>query len=101
MFHHFPGFAAYDCNYGFIRACSVYAMNAQSPHPFVVRHPMSLGDAIAAMFRGKPKRKPLGMNAPALRPPFKTASSDELFSAPKQASRDSAQDRFTQLVGPH
>ena len=77
------------------------AMNEHSHHPFTVRHPMSLGDAVAALFRGKPKRKPLGVDPPALRPPFKTASSEDLSSDPRQDSPDSAPGRFTQLIGPH
>jgi len=76
-------------------------MNEHSRHPFTVRHPMSLGDAVAALFRGKPKSKPLGMDPPALRPPFKTASSDDPFSEARQDSSDHLPDRFTELVGPH
>jgi hypothetical protein len=76
-------------------------MNEHSHHPFTVRHPMSLGDAVAALFRGKPKRKPLGADPPALRPPFKPTSSDDPFAEARQDSPDRLPDRFTELVGPH
>ncbi len=77
------------------------AMNEHSPHPFILRHPMSLGDAVAALFRGKPRRKLLGMDPPALRPPFKTEPYDNLFSVAKEDAQDSAPARFTELIGPH
>jgi hypothetical protein len=74
-------------------------MNEHSRHPFTVRHPMSLGDAVAALFRGKPKKKPLGVDPPALRPPFKTASSDDPSTEARQDSPDTMPDRFTELAG--
>jgi hypothetical protein len=56
---------------------------------------MSLGDAVAALFRGKPARKPLGMADPALQPPFETAYSDDLlFSQAKNNPWDSEREGF-------
>ena len=50
--------------------CTFVSMSERSHNPFVLRHPMSLGDVIAALFRAKPKRAGFSKNPPGIRPAF-------------------------------
>lgn len=62
---------------------------------------MSLGDAVAALFRGQPRRKPPALDPPALRPPFKTAPVDDLFAPAERDSKDSDPVAPAQANGSH
>jgi hypothetical protein len=62
---------------------------------------MSLGDAVAALFRGQPRRKQLGMDPQALRPPFQTVSAEDLFSPAERTPRDSEPASLSEPRGPH
>ena len=62
---------------------------------------MSLGDAVAALFRGQPRRKPPAGDPPAIRHPFKTATSDDLLFRANRNSPESVADYLAPLIGPH
>ncbi|HEY3705983.1 MAG TPA: hypothetical protein VGL22_13035 [Terracidiphilus sp.] len=52
-------------------------MGDRTYNPFVLRHPISLGDAIAALFRPKPKRQPFAKNFSGNRPEYQRAESPD------------------------
>ncbi|HWG20119.1 MAG TPA: hypothetical protein VG225_06275 [Terracidiphilus sp.] len=50
-------------------------MSERTRNPFVLRHPISLGDAIAALFRAKPKKTASAKSPSGLGPAFQQADS--------------------------
>jgi hypothetical protein len=91
--------ASDTCHGGFIRACDAYGYERAFPPPLHREASHVAGQCRCRAVSRKTKKKSLGVDPPALRPPFKTASSDDPSTEARQDSPDTMPDRFTELAG--
>jgi hypothetical protein len=81
---------AFDSKERNVRGLTWKYMDERSRNPFVLRHPMSLGDAIAALFRPKPKRPAAPKYLSGIRPTFKRKEAPDCRPAVRSSEESPA-----------